>query len=109
VRQARRLGWFQIVIGAFLVALMGVITFVVSRVISESGRPGAGARFTGSHSDLMFMYGIFGVVIAIGLMSIVGGVMTIRYGRTNKVVMFLIIALAIAFYILAMAFNRSSG
>ena len=106
--QARRLGFFQIVIGTFLVALMGVITFIVTRAAAESGRPGATTTFTGTSSDLMFTYGIFVVVIAIGLVSIAGGIMTIRYGRTNKVVFFIILGLAIAFYVLAMAFNRSS-
>jgi hypothetical protein len=104
--QARRMGGFQIVIGTFLVALMGVITFIVTRAVSES-RPGD-VRFTGTSSDLVFIYGIFAVVIAIGLVSIAGGIMTIKYGKTNKVVFVIILGLAFAFYILAMAFNRSS-
>src|SRR5262245_60740441 len=107
LRQARRLGWFQVVIGGFLVALMGVITIVVSSVISQSGKPGATTVYTGSQSDLMFTYAIFAIVIAIGLVSIAGGIMTIRYGKTNKLILLLMIVLAIAFYVVAMAFNRS--
>jgi hypothetical protein len=108
VAQARRLGGFQVVIGTFLVALMGVITIVVTKAVSETGRPGATTGFTGTSTDLMFIYAIFAVVIAIGLVSIAGGIMTIRYGRTNKVVFFIILGLAIACYVLAMAFDRSS-
>jgi hypothetical protein len=105
--QARRLGGFQIVVGTFLVALMGVITFIVTQAVSESGRPGT-TRFTGTSSDLMFIYAIFAVVIAIGLVSIAGGIMTIRYGKTNKIIFVIIIGLAVAFYVIAMAFTRSS-
>jgi len=108
-RQARRLGWFQIVVGGFLVALMSVITFVISDVVSQSGQPGATTRFTGRPSDLMFAYAIFAIVIAIGLVSIAGGIMTIRYGKANKIILFLMIALVVAVYFLAMAFNRSNG
>ena len=107
--QARRLGWFQIVLGTFLVALMGLITYVVSRAVLESGRPGAGVTYTGTRSDLMFAYGIFAVVTAIGVVSIAGGIMTIRYGKTNKLILFLIIALAVVFFFLAMAFNPTKG
>jgi hypothetical protein len=95
------------VVGSFLVALMSVITFVVSRIISQAGQPGAGARFTGSPSDVNMIYGIFAVVIAIGLVSIAGGIMTLRYGKASKVVFVVIIALALVFYLMAMAFNRS--
>jgi len=88
---------------------MSVITFVISSVVSQSGQPGATNRFTGSQSDLMFTYAIFAVVIAIGLVSIAGGIMTIRYGKANKIILFLMIALVVAVYFLAMAFNRSNG
>jgi hypothetical protein len=105
-RQSRILGWFQIVLGTFLVALMSVITFLIAGVVAQSGRPGATA---GSSSDLAMIYGIFAVVIAIGLVTIAAGIMTIRYGKTNKIVMLLMILLALVFYIMAMAFNRSNS
>ena len=109
VKQARRIGWFQIMLGGFLVALMSVITIVVSTIISGAATPGEGPRFTGSPSDVMFIYGIFAIVIAIGLVSIAGGIMQIRSGKANKLILFLILALAIAFYIMAITFKGSKG
>jgi hypothetical protein len=108
-KQSRILGWFQIVVGSFIVALMSVITILIAGVVSQSNKPGATTRFTGSSSDLTMIYGIFAVVIAIGLVSIAAGIMTIRYGKTNKIVMLVMILLALVFYVLAMVFNRSNG
>jgi hypothetical protein len=108
-KQSRRQGWFQIVLGSFLVALMGVITFVIAGIAAGSSQPGATTRFTGSSSDLTLIYGIFAIVIAIGLLSIASGVMRIRYGKTNMMVFVVMILLAVVLYFVAMAFNRSNN
>ena len=102
------MAWSQIVLGGFLVAFMAVITFVVSKIISQPGELGSGTRFTGTASDVMFIYAIFAVVIAIGLACIAGGIMTIRYGKTNKIILVLILALALTFYILGVAFQHTA-
>lgn len=100
-KTVRRLGWVLLVIGVFLVTIMSGISFVVAQAIYQTGQPGSTTSFTGDSRDVAFIVGIFSVVFAIGFTSIVGGIWQIKYGKRNKKIMFLIIGLAVVFYIVA--------
>lgn len=97
MRTVRRLGWLSVGLGSFLVAFMGAITVVVVRIVARSDQPGATTTFAGDSGDLLLIYGVFGVVIAIGLASIAGGVWQIKYGRPNRklVAAFFVVALVL--------------
>ena len=46
-RQVRRLGWLLTFIGAFLVAMMSVLSYVIAGINWQTDAPGSSARFTG--------------------------------------------------------------
>ena len=64
--------------------------------------PGATTRFTGTASDATFAYGVFGVVLALGLTFVLAGVWQIVYGRRNKKIVFVALALVAVFYALGL-------
>jgi hypothetical protein len=94
----RALGWLLVVLGGSLAAFMAWLALFVNRLIAQTDEPGAKARFTGDASDAVFIYGIFGLVLALGLAFIVGGVWQIIYGRRNKSVVFVVLVLVALLY-----------
>jgi len=92
----------MVVLGGFLVVFMSALTVVVGGIISRSGEPGATTRFTGEPEDAAFIFGIFGLVIAIGLASVAGGAWQIKYGKPNKKIMIVIFGLAFVFLLIGM-------
>jgi hypothetical protein len=78
-RKVRMLGWLLVVLGGFLVVMMGAITALVA--VNSS-------HFTGTAIQAMFMYLLFAVIIAFGLLSLAAGAWQIKYGKRNKTIMF---------------------
>lgn len=97
----RRLGWVLVVTGSFLVILMTGITIAVARTIARpESEPGS--HFTGTHADVVSMYRIFGLVIAVGLLSFGAGVWQVRTDRRpNPVVLLVMLLLVAALYMVA--------
>ena len=98
----RGLGLALVVLGGGLTASMAWLTLLVSRIIEHSDDPGATTRFTGTASDATFAYGVFGVVLALGLTFVLAGVWQIVYGRRNKKIVFVALALVAVFYALGL-------
>ncbi|MDQ1613133.1 MAG: hypothetical protein QOG00_3064 [Pyrinomonadaceae bacterium] len=93
-KQVRRLGWLQLLIGVFLVGLMGTITYNVAPLMFPVFEPrGTGARFTGTAEQAQMILALFGMVIAFGLGSIVSGLWQIKTGRRNKWLFILMVVL----------------
>lgn len=99
-RQVRVLGWVLLLTGTFLVGFMGTITVLVARIVAHSDEPGATTRFTGGTGIAVFMFGIFGLVLAFGLTSMFGGIWQIRYGKRNRKLTLVILVLAAGFLVL---------
>lgn len=97
--QIRTLGWVLAVIGAGLTIFMAWLSVVVGQVILLPNLPGTTARFTGGPSMVLFIVGIFGVVLAIGIASFLAGVFQIRNGRRNKSLVKVMLVLAAMFMI----------
>lgn len=83
-QQIRTLGWVLVVCGVFLLLLMGGVTVVVTQILLASGKPGATTRFTGDRTMILFIYGIFGLVLAFGGASLWAGVSQVRSARRNR-------------------------
>ncbi|HEX8131748.1 MAG TPA: hypothetical protein VF527_21815 [Pyrinomonadaceae bacterium] len=84
-KQVRRLGWVQLLIGLFLVGLMGTITYNLAPLMFPAVESrGAGARFTGTPEQAFLILALFGLVIVFGLGSILSGLWQIKTGRRNK-------------------------
>jgi hypothetical protein len=109
LKRTRWLGMIQVVLGGFLVLFMGGIWYLIWGIVSQSGRPGATTRFTGTAEDIKIVYGLFAMVIAIGFGSIAGGVWQLRYGKPNKVIVLVIVGLAVLLYIGARAYTHSKS
>jgi hypothetical protein len=82
-----------LVLGTFLVVFMGGLGIYLGQLIAQSGTPGSGTRFTGGPNDVAIIMAVFGLVIAFGIATMVGGIWQIKYGKPNRklmVVMFLV-------------------
>ena len=93
VKQVRRLGWVQLILGLFLAGAMGAITFYLAPSLLHAGAPGGGEWFTGTAEQGLSTVGLFGLVIVFGLASMLSGLWQIRTGRRNKWILHLILAL----------------
>lgn len=83
-REVRGLGVAQLVIGLFLVGLMGTITYRLAPSLLNAGETTAGTRFTGTPDQALLILGLFVLVITFGLGSFVSGLWQIKTGRRNK-------------------------
>src|SRR6267142_1585500 len=70
-RFVRRLGWVQLIIGLFLVGLMGTIIFSLAPTLLQPGEIDRGSAFTGSPEQAQLILGVFGLVIVFGLGTVV--------------------------------------
>jgi MFS family permease len=93
--QVRRLGWAQLILGLFLVGLMGTITFNLAPSMLRPGASQSGTRFTGTPEQAQLILGLFGLVIVFGLTGIVNGLWQIITGRRNKWILVIILVLAV--------------
>jgi MFS family permease len=91
-RLVRGLGWLQLLIGLFLVGLMGTITYNLAPSLLSPAAP-AGSRFTGTPGQALMILGLFGLVITFGVGSIASGLWQIVTGRRNKWIFILMLVL----------------
>lgn len=97
-QKMKRLGWVALIAG---VVLVGMVIFIVVWVkVSD-------ARWEGTNEMAMLAIIMGFVLFALGVVSIVGGVWQIKYGRRNKIVMYLTAGLAAAAVALAYAIRHS--
>ncbi|HQU94466.1 MAG TPA: hypothetical protein PLK77_19370 [Pyrinomonadaceae bacterium] len=95
----RALGVVLLVLGALLMGGMAVLSWVMYGVIQNSSDPRATTRFTGSESDMMFIFAIFGLVFFIGLTSFVAGLWQVIFGKRNLILVWVMLALGGIFFI----------
>ncbi|MCM3906108.1 MAG: hypothetical protein ND866_30860 [Pyrinomonadaceae bacterium] len=84
-KKVRILGWVLVLLGSFLVIFMGGLGIILGGIIAGSGQPGNSSRFTGGPEDVLFIFAIFGLVIAFGLVSVAAGAWQIWFGKPNKI------------------------
>jgi hypothetical protein len=94
----RGLGWLIFVLGGGLTAFMAWLTLMLSRIIERADEPGATTRFAGDASDALLIYAVLGLVLALGLTFVVAGAWQIVFGRRNKNIVFVALALAAILY-----------
>ena len=104
-RTVRRLGWVLLIIGIFLVGLMGTITWhLYPSMTHPRVADASGSTFTGTADEARDALRIFGLVIAFGLLSIVNGLWQIVTGRRNIIVVGVTLATAALLYFAARSF-----
>lgn len=100
-RQVRKLGWGLVVTGAFLVLGMGVLAFLMIRIMTGQ----TADRFTGGAVEAVFIFGVVYLVAMFGGVAVLEGVWQLRYGRRNRKLSMLVLGLGIMFFILGLVVN----
>lgn len=95
----RALGVVLMVLGGLLMGGMAVLSWVMYGVIQSSSDPRASTKFTGSESDMVFMFGIFGLVFFIGLTAFAAGIWQIVFGKRNLYLVWAMLGLGGVFFI----------
>lgn len=99
----RALGVVLVVLGALLMGGMAVLSWIMYGVIQGSSDPRASTKFTGSESDMMFMFGIFALVFFIGLTAFAAGLWQIIFGNRNIWLVWIMAALGGIFILVGAA------
>jgi MFS family permease len=107
-REVRVLGWIQLLLGLFLVGMMGTISFYVAPILLQAGLPG-GDRFTGTPQQALMILGLFSLVIMFGLTSIVSGLWQIKTGRRNKWIFIFMMGLVIVLLVVCLLIRVMLG
>jgi hypothetical protein len=105
-KKIRVMGVLLIVTGLFLCIMMGGLSIFFAGVILHAGEKGHHS-FTGTPQQPAIIFGFFGVIFAIGLTSLVGGIWQIKTGKRNlkiQIATFILVALVIVGYWLIQAF-----
>ena len=89
----RALGAVLVVLSGLLMGGMAVLSWVMYGVIQGGSDPKASTRFTGSESDMMFMFGIFALVFFFGLTSFVAGLWQVIFGKRNLILVWIMLGL----------------
>lgn len=100
-RLVRGLGWLQLLIGLFLVGLMGTITYYLAPALLNPAAAAEGARFSGTPGQALMILALFGLVITFGVGSIASGIWQIVTGRRNKWIFILMLLLFVVVLVVA--------
>lgn len=90
VSRIRTTGALQIVLGGILLAFMGWLAFWMLNADSNK-------HFNGGANDVLFIVFVFALVISISFGTLAAGIWQIVFGKRNKLLMFGMIVLGIAF------------
>jgi hypothetical protein len=82
---------------------MTFLIFWSMNMIANSDGPGTGSRFTGTRSDMLFMYGVFGLVLVFGLTSLVAGLWQLIFGKRNMMLVWIMLGLGAIFFFIGIA------
>lgn len=87
-------GFFLLFIGIFLSVFMSVIAFFVSGLLMNAMNNPESARKINAETPMLFIvYGIFGLVIVIGLTSMLMGIWQLIFGKRNRVLIWIFFGL----------------
>ena len=106
VSTIRALGVFLVVIGGGLLGFMSWLSLWTYGTIAHP--TASGSHYNGTPKDMMFMIFVYGLVMAIALGAMAGGLWQIVFGKRNKLIVFAVIVLGIAFVVtgLSVATNK---
>jgi hypothetical protein len=99
MRSWRVRGWMLLVLGLFLAAFMGVIAASMAPTMMRPGIEIGGRTFTGTAEEAQTFFLLFGIVIALGLLSAVNGLFMIATGRRSAAFMALTLAAAVLLFL----------
>ena len=92
-------GWVLLILGLFLVLMLGAITWNLAPSMLHPGKEVDGGTFNGTAEQARLFLGLFALVIAFGLTTAINGAIIIVSGRQSRI--FTIISLAAAAVLVA--------
>jgi MFS family permease len=106
-RQVRVLGALQLIIGLFLIGLMGTITASVAPMLMHPGRSETGAGFTGTPEQGQLILGLFGLLLVFGFGATLSGLWQVITGRRNRWVVILMLVLFVILVLVGFALRSA--
>ncbi|GAA0299693.1 hypothetical protein GCM10009087_06890 [Sphingomonas oligophenolica] len=106
-KMVRRLGWFLLLVGLFLVALMGTITWNMAPSLLRPYAPGS--NFTGTAEQAHMILRLFAIVIIFGVGTMINGIWQIATGQRNRWITIATLGLAVVLFVVAWTTNRGLG
>ena len=100
-------GWFLLVFGLILVLFMGAITWAVAPSLLHPGKEAGGMTFNATAEDAQMVLGLFGLVILVGIFSMVNGGYMVARGRPNRLMALATIAFTILLVAVGWAINNA--
>ena len=102
VRESRARGWALLVIGLFLIGMMGAISWNMAPSLMRPGVEIDGGTWTGTAEQARMVLGLFALLIAFGFASAANGAFQIATGRQSKI--FTALGLAVAAGVIAIVY-----
>lgn len=99
-------GWVLVVLGLFLVVVMGAITLSIGPAMLDPGIETGGSTFTGTAAEAETFLSLFGLVILFGALSVANGLYMLVARRQSRAFTLITLALAALLYAVASAIRR---
>jgi len=90
--KVRFLGVILIFLGGFIAAMMAGIIYFAYNVVSGNAK---GQRFDGTETQMLFIFGILGLVFAVGVAFAIAGIWQVIFGRRNMIIIWISLALVV--------------
>jgi hypothetical protein len=95
-----RVGWVLIACGLILAGMGGGLILLIIDFMRRARLPNATVSYTGGPAATVAIFGILGIVLLFGIMTLVGGIGQIRHGRPNRSLVQIILWLAGALFVI---------
>ena len=102
-------GVLLLVIGLFLIALMGTISWNMLPILLRPGEEVDGGSFTGTPDQARMVLGLFGLVLLFGVVATANGVFMIVTRRQSWAFIVVTLALAALLLLVGFAFMASAA
>lgn len=99
-------GWVLVMVGLFLVLLLGAVTWTMAPTMLNPGVEIDGSTFTGTAREAETFLSLFALVILFGILCAVNGAYMLATGRQSRAFTVATIALAALLSALAWAIPR---
>jgi len=106
IKNWRVRGWILVVLGLFLVLVMGAITLNLAPAMLNPGVETADTTFTGSEEQAQVFLGLFALVILFGALCVANGLYMIATGLRSRTFTVATLALAALLFAIGWAIRR---
>lgn len=106
-KMVQRLGWMLLLLGLFLVGLMGTVTWNMAPALLHPYAPDS--NFTGTAEQARMILRLFAIVIVFGIGTMINGAYQIVTRRRNGWITAATLGLAVVLFVVAWVTNRGLG